>query len=227
MILIYRFSETIPIAIGKFLAATSCSYLQQPSLSPAPQLPQAAATFSSPLYPQSSLSIPSSPSPQQPSLSPAPHLPSSPTPQVPSQEAGEAGDAVVPLVPAGVLHQQPGPHSFILPPTGSTACPLCPTGVLIDPVAAALLKPIGCSSALRRLKLICSSPGANSTVDLDSADGVRAHNFWMYYCTVLYYRNIVLPEYTRIAGCARCTAVLCTTTATKGYGRTDGRTVWD
>ena len=39
MILIYRFSETIPIAIGKFLAATSCSYLQQPSLSPAPHLP--------------------------------------------------------------------------------------------------------------------------------------------------------------------------------------------
>ena len=27
------------IAIGKFLAATSCSYLQQPSLSPAPHLP--------------------------------------------------------------------------------------------------------------------------------------------------------------------------------------------
>ena len=39
MILICRFSETIPIAIGKFLAATSCSYLQQPSLSPAPHLP--------------------------------------------------------------------------------------------------------------------------------------------------------------------------------------------
>ena len=40
MILIYRFSETIPIAIGKFLAATSCSYLQQPSLSPSPQFPK-------------------------------------------------------------------------------------------------------------------------------------------------------------------------------------------
>ena len=72
-------------------------------------------------------------------------------------------------------------------PPGSTGCPLCPTGVLIDPVAAVLLKPIGCSSTLRRLKLICSSPGANkstctlnSTVDLDSADGVRAHNLWMY-----------------------------------------------
>ena len=39
MILIYRFSETIPIAIGKFLAATSCSYVQQPSLFPAPHLP--------------------------------------------------------------------------------------------------------------------------------------------------------------------------------------------
>ena len=41
MILLYRFSETIPIAIGnKFLAATSCSLLQQrPSLSQAPQAP--------------------------------------------------------------------------------------------------------------------------------------------------------------------------------------------
>ena len=38
MILIYRYSETIPTVIGKFLAATCCSYLQQPSLSPSPQL---------------------------------------------------------------------------------------------------------------------------------------------------------------------------------------------
>ena len=34
----------------------------------------------------------------------------------------------------------------------------------------------------------------------------------------------VLKDYQRLAGCARCTAVCCTTTATKGYGRTDGRT---
>ena len=59
-------------------------------------------------------------------------------------------------------------------------------GVLIDPVAAVLLEVIGCWFPLRRLKLICSSPGVKSTctlisrVDLDSADGVRAHNFWMY-----------------------------------------------
>ena len=59
------------------------------------------------------------------------------------------------------------------------------TGVLIDPMAAVLWKLIGCSLVLRRLKLICSSPGVESTctfssrVDLDSADGVRAHNFWM------------------------------------------------
>ena len=71
-------------------------------------------------------------------------------------------------------------------PTGSTGCPLCPLGVLIDPVAAVLLEVIGCWFPLRRLKLICSSPGVKSTctlisrVDLDSADGVRAHNFWMY-----------------------------------------------
>ena len=72
-------------------------------------------------------------------------------------------------------------------PTESTGCPLCPTGVLIDPVAAVLLDLIGCWFPLRRLKLICSSPGVNkstctliSRVDLDSADGVRAHSFWMY-----------------------------------------------
>ena len=41
MLLLNRFSEIIPIiAIGEFLAATSCSLLQQPStLSPAPHLP--------------------------------------------------------------------------------------------------------------------------------------------------------------------------------------------
>ena len=38
MIFFYRFSESITIAIVKFLAATCCSLLQQPSLSPAPHL---------------------------------------------------------------------------------------------------------------------------------------------------------------------------------------------
>ena len=39
MIFLYRFSESITIAIVKFLlAATCCSLLQQPSLSPAPHL---------------------------------------------------------------------------------------------------------------------------------------------------------------------------------------------
>ena len=54
--------------------------------------------------PSAILSIPISPSP-------------SPTPQVPSPGGREAVDAVVPLVPVGrlVLHQQIGPHSFILP----------------------------------------------------------------------------------------------------------------
>ena len=58
MILIYRFSETIPIAIGKFLAATSSPLYPQLPNSPKLQL----RTFSSPLYPQ----LPSSPTPQLP-----------------------------------------------------------------------------------------------------------------------------------------------------------------
>ena len=54
-------------------------------------------------------------------------------------------------------------------PTGSTGCPLCPTSVLIDPVAEVLWKLIGCCSfVLRRLKLICSSPGVKSTCTLNS-----------------------------------------------------------
>ena len=85
-----------------------------------------------------------------------------------------------------VLHQQPGPHSFMLPHRVSRLSVVPHRRVLIDPVAAVLLKLIGCSFVLRRFKLICSSPGVKSTctlisrVDLDSADGVRAHNFWMY-----------------------------------------------
>ena len=36
------------IAIGKFLEATSCSYLQQPSLSPSPQIPNPKSQVPSP-----------------------------------------------------------------------------------------------------------------------------------------------------------------------------------
>ena len=149
MILICRFSETIPIAIGKFLAATSCSYLQQPSLSPSPQLPKS---------------------------------------QVPSPGGPEAVDAVVPAGSRWCTSSMV--TTLLCCPTESTGCPMCPTGVLIDPVAAVLLDLIGCWFPLRRLKLICSSPGVKSActlisrVDLDSADGVRAHNFWMY-CSLL------------------------------------------
>ena len=150
MILIYyRFSETISIAIGKFLAATSCSYLQQPSLSPSAHLP----------------------------ISPTPHLPNSPSPK-----------SVVPAGPRWCCTSSMV-TTLLCCPTGSTGYPLCPIGVLIDPVAAVLLDLIGCWFPLRRLQLICSSPGVKSTctlisrVDLDSADGVRAHNFWMY-CSI-------------------------------------------
>ena len=118
-----------------------------------------------------------------PAISPSPQSPPSPKSQVPikSRRPGSCGCrgprwcCTSSLVP-----------TLLCCPTGSTGCPLCPTGVLIDPVAAVLWQLIGCSSVLRRLKLICSSPGVkstctlNSSVGLDSADGVRAHNFWMY-----------------------------------------------
>ena len=136
--------------------------------------------------PSAALSIPSSPSP---------HLPKVPSPK--SRRPGSCGcrgaagprwSCTSSLVPTLFI--------FYADPQGQQAvrqaCPtgvlLCPTGVLIDPVAAVLLKLINCSFVLRRLKLICSSPGVKSTctlnsrVDLDSADGVRAHNVWMY-CT--------------------------------------------
>ena len=67
-------------------------------------------------------------------------------------------DAVVPAGPRWCCTSSLVP-TLLCSPTGSTGCPLCPTGVLIDPVAAVLLKLIGCSFVLRRLKLICSSPG--------------------------------------------------------------------
>ena len=125
--------------------------------------------------PSAALSIPSSPSPKSQVPSPKSRRPGS---RGCRGAAGPRWCCTSSLVP-----------TLLYCPTGSTGCPLCPTGVLIDPVAAVLLKPIGFSSALRRLKLICSSPGAkstctlNSTVDIDSADGVRAHNFWMYCIT--------------------------------------------
>ena len=87
---LYRFSETIPIVIGKFLAATSYSYLQQPSLSPAPHLPN-------------------SPTPKS-------QVPSSPKSQV--QEAGKPWLPWCRWFPL-VLHQQPGHHSFMLPHRGT------------------------------------------------------------------------------------------------------------
>ena len=95
-------------------------------------------------------------------------------------------DAVVPAGSRWCCTSSMVTTLLICCPTESTGCPMCPTGVLIDPVAAVLLDLIGCWFPLRRLKLICSSPGVKSActlisrVDLDSADGVRAHNFWMY-----------------------------------------------
>ena len=101
MILICRFSETIPIAIGKFLAATSCSYLQQPSLSPAPHLPKSQVPS-----PKSQV-----PSPKSQVPSPKSQVPS-PKSQVPSPGGrGRRGARWFPLV----LHQQHGHHSFMLP----------------------------------------------------------------------------------------------------------------
>ena len=76
----------------------------------------------------SSTQLPISPSP--PAI-----IPSSPSPQVPKSQVQEAGKLWMPwcrwcctssLVP-----------TLLCCPTGSTGCcPLCPTGVLIDPVAA-------------------------------------------------------------------------------------------
>ena len=48
-------------------------------------------------------------------------------------------DAVDPLVPAGAAPAARSPLLYAAP-QGSTGCPLCPTGVLIDPVAAVLLE---------------------------------------------------------------------------------------
>ena len=122
MILICRFSETIPIAIGKFLAATSCSYLQQPSLSPAPQVPSPKSQVPSPKSqvpsPKSQVPSPKSqvPSPKSQVPSPKSQVPS-PKSQVPSpksqvQEARTPWTPWCPLVPAGAAPAQvPSPKS--------------------------------------------------------------------------------------------------------------------
>ena len=61
MILIYIFSESrqkvrnFQIAIGKFLAATSCSYLQQPSLSQAPNKSQVPSPYTTSQVPSTLL----------------------------------------------------------------------------------------------------------------------------------------------------------------------------
>ena len=113
------------IATGnKFLAATSCSYLQQPSLSPVPQSP------------------------------------------IKSQESRKLWMPWCHWSPL-VLHQQPGPHSFMLPHRVNRLSAVVPhRRALIDPVAAVLWKLIGCSFVLRRLEMICSSPGVKSTCTL-------------------------------------------------------------
>ena len=95
--------------------------------------------------PSAALSIPSSPAPQ---------LPKS---QVPSPGVPEAVDAVVPAGPRWCCTSSMV-ITLLCCPTGSTGCPLCPTGVLVDPVAAVLLDLIGCSFVLRRLKLIAAAP---------------------------------------------------------------------
>ena len=77
------------------------SYLQQPSLSPTPQVPK-------------------SPSPQ------VPKSPTPPSPQVPSPGGPEAVDAVVPAGPRWCCTSSLVP-TLLCSPTGSTGCPLCPT----------------------------------------------------------------------------------------------------
>ena len=65
--------------------------------------------------PSAALSIPSSPSPQVPN-SPSPQLPKSPSPK--SRRPGGRGRRGARWSPL-VLHQQPGPHSFMLPHRGN------------------------------------------------------------------------------------------------------------
>ena len=98
--------------------------------------------------PSAALSIPSSPSPQLP-ISPTPQLPSpksqvpSPKSQVPSPGGPEAVDAVAPAGSRWCCTSSMV-TTLLCCRTGSTGCPLCPIGVLIDPVAAVLLDLIGC-----------------------------------------------------------------------------------
>ena len=142
MILIYRFCNWEVSSSYEYKLQLPSAALSIP-ISPSPQLP------SSPLYPQ----LPISPTPQQPSLSPAPQL--SPTPQVPSPGGPEAVDAVVPAGSRWCCTSSMV-TTLLCCTTESTCCPLCPTGVLVDPVAAVLWKLIGCSFVLRRLKLIAA-----------------------------------------------------------------------
>ena len=105
---------------------------------PPPSLVQAAATFSSPLYPQ----LPNSPTPNSQVPSPKSQVPS-PKSQVPSPGGPEAVDAVVPAGSRWCCTSSMV-TTLLCCRTGSTGCPLCPIGVLIDPVAAVLLDLIGC-----------------------------------------------------------------------------------
>ena len=124
MIFLHRFSESITIAIAvKFLAATCCSLLQQPSLSRAPHLSNSPSPKSQVPSPKSQVPSPKSqvPSPKSqvpsPNTSPKSQVPS-PKSQVPSpkSQVQEAGKLWMPWCRWSplVLHQQPGPHSYIL-----------------------------------------------------------------------------------------------------------------
>ena len=72
-------------------------------------------------------------------------IPISPSPQLPKsqvQEARRPWTPWCPLVPAGCTSSMV--TTLLCCRTGSTGCPLCPIGVLVDPVAAVLLDLIGC-----------------------------------------------------------------------------------
>ena len=107
-----------------------------------------------------------------------------------------------------VLHQQPGPHSFMLPHIRVNRVSVVPHRRADRSCGSSTLEAYWLqlrAASVKLLKLICSSPGAkstctlNSTVDLDSADGVRAHNIWMY-CTSLL-RVRVRVQYSYGTGC--------------------------
>ena len=119
MILICRFSETIPIAIGKFLAATSCSYLQQPSLSPYPHLPKSPSPKSQVPSPKSQVPSPKSqvPSPKSQVPSPKSHLPKSQVPSPKSQVPSPKSQVPSPK------SQVPSPKSQVPSPKSQVPSP--------------------------------------------------------------------------------------------------------